>query len=76
MERFLNRQVFISNKNEWFDEGFEVELLLNIESYGAGLFRGLRKGKVNEEIRDYSEFTIMDNNLYIIDDIVEYYEKH
>jgi hypothetical protein len=55
---------YISKKDEWFDEGTEAQL---IDDYmgsimdGAGLFRGIKDGKLDEEICLFEEFDIIDD---------------
>ncbi len=41
----------------WFDKGTECELLIDFE-YGAGLYRGLRDGHMDEEACANEEFEI------------------
>jgi hypothetical protein len=52
--------VYIS-KGEWFDEGTRVQLIDDYRKseppYDAGLFRGYRNGKIDEEVCTFDEFT-------------------
>lgn len=48
----------------WFDKGTEVELIDDYRKDGPelGLFRGLRNGKLDEEICPFDEFAIEDSD--------------
>ena len=52
------------SRGDWFDEDTEVELLVDFgipenQAYApgqAGLFRGLRNGRIDEEVCGFDEF--------------------
>jgi len=44
---------------EWFDKGTEAELVDDYRpKMGAGLFRGIRNGKPDEEVCTFDEFEV------------------
>lgn len=57
---------YIAKPDEWFDEGTEVKLIDDYRSssamyfggasMNAGLFEGLRDGKVDQEVCSFDEF--------------------
>ena len=52
----------ICKPDEWYDEGTEVECLsaFTEESWlGDGLFRGLKDGKIDEEMCGFDEFEVV-----------------
>jgi hypothetical protein len=53
---------YFAKPNEWYDPFFEVELVDDYrpDNWNAGLFRGLRNGKVDEEICPFEEFEAVD----------------
>jgi hypothetical protein len=65
---------YIAKPNTWFDEGTEVELLVNFrkcfrkgKDYNDliptewGLFRGMCNGELDEETCDFLEFDIIED---------------
>ncbi len=47
----------------WFDEGTEATLLIDYRPHlEAGLFRGIRNGKEDEESCNLSEFSIVEED--------------
>jgi len=58
---------YISKKDEWFDEGTEVELIDDyrmsksvLSRCNAGLFRGTKNGKIDEEVCEFDEFDVIE----------------
>ncbi len=47
------------SKGEWFDKGTEAELLVPIDD-DAGLFRGIKDGRIDEEQCMLDEFEIIE----------------
>lgn len=58
MKKFISR-------GEWFDKGTEAKLLWMVTeepSDRTGLFEGIRKGEVDEEICGFDEFYEVDDH--------------
>ena len=53
---------YFSKPDEWYDVSYEVELIDDYrpDGLGAGLFRGLKNGQVDEEVCSFDEFVAID----------------
>lgn len=63
---------YIAKPDEWFDSGTEVKLIddyrtsdamIYHKSLNAGLFEGLRNGVLDQEVCDFDEFEVLEENL-------------
>lgn len=56
---------FIAKKDTWFDEGTSAKLLTDCSGgtfKGHGVFEGFRNGKKDEELCDFDEFEIVEED--------------
>ena len=66
-EKEALKKKYIALKDNWYDEGTEVEFIgALIETYDfdgtyspSGLFRGIKDGKIDEEMCGFDEFDII-----------------
>lgn len=67
----MKRIKYVAKPDEWFDEGTEVKLIDDYRadssmyfggpSMNAGLFEGLKDGKVDQEVCSFDEFDIIED---------------